>query len=116
MPAAVVGYGMCGLSQTCSATGENIQSRCQWPNIVVPLAMASMELEEGAAVVWRCGYQEETSVKCIENGWVGGMASDCEGNTSAYYDTGRMSEHESVSDEKTNLQLSLLPSSLSRSF
>jgi len=49
----------CWVSQKYCATGEDVRNQCQWPNIVVPLAMAAMGLVEGAKVVQACGYEEE---------------------------------------------------------
>jgi superfamily II DNA helicase RecQ len=49
----------CWVSQKYCATGEDIGNRCQWPNVVVPLARAAGELDEGARIIRECGYQGE---------------------------------------------------------
>jgi hypothetical protein len=49
----------CWVSQKYCATREHTNNQCQWPNVVVPLARAAAEVEEGAQIVRRCGYRGE---------------------------------------------------------
>jgi hypothetical protein len=49
----------CWVSQKYCATGEDIGNRCQWPNIVVPLARAAGEEDMGRQLIRECGYEGE---------------------------------------------------------
>ena len=49
----------CWVSQKYCATGEDVANRCQWPNIVVPLARAAGALEAGVEMIRACGYTGE---------------------------------------------------------
>ena len=46
----------CWISQKYCATGEDVKQACQWPNVVVPLARAAAEQEEGMQIIRQCGY------------------------------------------------------------
>jgi hypothetical protein len=54
----------CWVSQKYCATGLDISNKCQWPNVVVPLARAVAEMEMGRAIIRECGYQGE-----MEGAW-----------------------------------------------
>lgn len=47
----------CWVSQKYCATGEDREARCQWPNVVVPLARAAAEVETGVKIIRKCGYR-----------------------------------------------------------
>jgi superfamily II DNA helicase RecQ len=49
----------CWISQKYCATGESISNRCQWPNVVVPLARAVAEHEAGVQIIRQCGFRGE---------------------------------------------------------
>ena len=50
----------CWVSQKYCATGQDVGRRCQWPNVVVPLArVAACEEGGGAFIVRQCGYAGE---------------------------------------------------------
>jgi len=62
----------CWVSQKYCATGEDISNRCQWPNVVVPLARAVAELEAGVEIIRQCGYRGELGGDWKEYaGWLG---------------------------------------------
>ena len=45
------------MSQRYCATGEGMDKRCQWPNVVVPAAYAARLTEEGIQVIGECGFR-----------------------------------------------------------
>jgi len=47
----------CWVSQRYCATGEGMDKRCQWPNVVVPAAYAARLTEEGIQVIGECGFR-----------------------------------------------------------
>lgn len=47
----------CWVSQKYCATGEKATNRCQWPNVVIPLARAALEIAQGVEAVRECGFQ-----------------------------------------------------------
>ncbi|CAO2655088.1 Nn.00g101520.m01.CDS01, partial [Neocucurbitaria sp. VM-36] len=47
----------CWVSQKYCATGESMENRCQWPNIVIPLAYTAMAMEGGQEIVREVGFQ-----------------------------------------------------------
>jgi hypothetical protein len=47
----------CWVSQKYCATGEDREARCQWPNVVVPLARAAAEVKTGVKIIRKCGYR-----------------------------------------------------------
>lgn len=49
----------CWVSQKYCATGEDKEARCQWPNVVVPLARAAGQVEKGVEIIRQCGYSRE---------------------------------------------------------
>lgn len=49
----------CWVSQKWCATGQDVANRCQWPNVVMPVAKAALGIIEGIAVVRGCGFQGE---------------------------------------------------------
>jgi len=46
----------CWVSQKYCATGESLENRCQWPNIVIPLVRAVLLLEKGQRIVEEVGF------------------------------------------------------------
>lgn len=44
------------MSQKYCATGEGMDKRCQWPNVVVPIAYAARLTERGIAIIEECGF------------------------------------------------------------
>jgi hypothetical protein len=62
----------CWVSQEYCATREDISNKCQWPNVVVPLARAVAEEECGAQIVRQCGYEGELGGDWMEYAaWLG---------------------------------------------
>ena len=49
----------CWVSQKYCATGEDMLQKCQWPNVVVPLARAVVEHEAGRGIVQQVGFTGE---------------------------------------------------------
>jgi superfamily II DNA helicase RecQ len=49
----------CWTSQAYCATGEDVRNRCQWPNVVVPLAFGARVFAEGMETVRECGFVGE---------------------------------------------------------
>lgn len=47
----------CWVSQRWCATGQDINNKCQWPNVVIPLVRVATGIEEGLAIVRQCGFQ-----------------------------------------------------------
>jgi superfamily II DNA helicase RecQ len=56
----------CWVSQKYCATGEDVQNRCQWPNVVVPVARAALGIMEGIQVIRECGYKGVIGEDCGE--------------------------------------------------
>jgi superfamily II DNA helicase RecQ len=48
----------CWVSQKHCATGEGIDKRCQWPNVVVPLAYAARLTRRGTRTMGELGFSE----------------------------------------------------------
>jgi superfamily II DNA helicase RecQ len=48
----------CWVSQKYCATGEGMDKRCQWPNVVVPLAYAARLTSEGIRTMGELGFGE----------------------------------------------------------
>jgi hypothetical protein len=47
----------CWVSQKYCATRESIENRCQWPNVVVPLARTAATTDVGEQIIQeKCGY------------------------------------------------------------
>jgi hypothetical protein len=47
----------CWVSQKYCATGKDVSNRCQWPNVVVPMARAAAQEETGVQIIrHQCGY------------------------------------------------------------
>jgi superfamily II DNA helicase RecQ len=62
----------CWVSQKYCATGEDVGNRCQWPNVVVPVARAAAEDEAGIDIIRQCGYKGELGGEWKEYaGWLG---------------------------------------------
>jgi superfamily II DNA helicase RecQ len=62
----------CWVSQRYCATGEDINKRCQWPNVAVPLVRAVAEVEAGVQIIRGCGYEGELGGDWREyGGWLG---------------------------------------------
>ena len=49
----------CWVSQKYCATGEDVANRCQWPNVVVPVARVVAGEEKGVEIIRQCGYRGE---------------------------------------------------------
>jgi hypothetical protein len=47
----------CWVSQKYCATGEKWENKCQWPNVVIPVAYAAMVIEEGQEIVQGLGFK-----------------------------------------------------------
>jgi hypothetical protein len=47
----------CWVSQKYCATGEKWENKCQWPNVVIPVAYAAMAIEEGQEIVQGLGFK-----------------------------------------------------------
>jgi hypothetical protein len=68
----------CWVSQRYCATGESVENRCQWPNIVIPLVRTALLVEKGQQIVQEVGFvlkvgEEETWVASEEDygRWLG---------------------------------------------
>ena len=48
----------CWVSQKYCATGEGMDKRCQWPNVVVPLAFAARLTDRGMGAMRQLGFTE----------------------------------------------------------
>ena len=48
----------CWVSQKYCATGEGVDKRCQWPNVVVPLAFAARLTRGGIRAMSELGFRE----------------------------------------------------------
>jgi superfamily II DNA helicase RecQ len=48
----------CWVSQKYCATGEGMDKRCQWANVVVPVAYAARLTRRGIATMGECGFRE----------------------------------------------------------
>ena len=48
----------CWVSQKYCATGEGMDKRCQWPNVVVPLAFAARLTRDGIRAMGELGFAE----------------------------------------------------------
>jgi superfamily II DNA helicase RecQ len=60
----------CWVSQKYCATGESIENRCQWPNVVIPLAYAARLTRVGIQTIREAGFEEEGDDAYA--GWLGG--------------------------------------------
>ena len=47
----------CWVSQKYCATGEGMDKRCQWPNVVVPLGYAARLTTEGISIIDELGFE-----------------------------------------------------------
>ena len=47
----------CWVSQRYCATKEDVNNRCQWPNVVIPVVFAAIGFGDGVEVIRRCGYE-----------------------------------------------------------
>ena len=54
----------CWMSQKWCATGQDVANRCQWPNIVIPVARAATANVDGLEVIRQCGFQGECEMSC----------------------------------------------------
>jgi superfamily II DNA helicase RecQ len=59
----------CWVSQKYCAMGEDVMNRCQWPNVVVPLAYVGSGTVEGVGVVRKCGFEGEDAEEYAK--WLG---------------------------------------------
>jgi superfamily II DNA helicase RecQ len=59
----------CWVSQRYCATGEGMDKRCQWPNVVVPLAYAARLTTKGIRTMGECGFGETGDDSYA--GWLG---------------------------------------------
>jgi len=48
----------CWVSQKYCATGEGMENRCQWPNVVIPLAYAARLTRLGIQIIQEAGFRE----------------------------------------------------------
>jgi superfamily II DNA helicase RecQ len=62
----------CWVSQKWCATGQDVGSRCQWPNVVIPVVRAATGVEDGLEVIRECGFQGECELECqAYQAWLG---------------------------------------------
>ena len=59
----------CWVSQKYCATGEGTDKRCQWPNVVVPLAFAARLTRDGIQAMGELGFAETGDEAYA--GWIG---------------------------------------------
>lgn len=61
----------CWVSQAYCATGEDVRAKCQWSNVVVPLARTAAQTEKGVEIIRGCGYSGEMGGDWTEYaGWL----------------------------------------------
>jgi superfamily II DNA helicase RecQ len=49
----------CGVSQAYCTTGQDVSNKCQWPNVVIPVARAAAGLGGGIRMIREAGFRGE---------------------------------------------------------